>query len=57
MCGNSKDCPMACTCFRAMAIPDEYQSYADFCSTDAECDHYWEVTIKEKLDELNKTWN
>lgn len=47
MC-SQPHCPNAPHCYRAQAIPDEYQSMCDFEYTvsvgGVMCDYYWPVT-------------
>ena len=43
MCSNTK-CPLRSTCYRALATPGEWQSYANFQFVEGiGCSYYWDV--------------
>ncbi|NBT58240.1 hypothetical protein EBT16_05600 [bacterium] len=54
MCANQA-CPLRHDCYRFIAIPSQYQSYADFKfevgASGAKCDSYW--TIKKEVSVRN----
>lgn len=57
MCHNSKDCPQASKCFRALAEYSEYQTISDFYNPEKlDCEHYWEIKNTKELKKLNKAW-
>lgn len=54
MCFNSEHCPRSGTCYRALAKPDEYQTFSYFYKCNCDCGHYWPVKDEEELDKLDK---
>lgn len=46
----SKDCPKKNECYRSMAKPDIYQSYADYGKICLENDYkyFWETIVQKK---------
>lgn len=51
MCLNGKECPKRKECYRYMAYPDRYQSYAMYYKGDKECESYWPYKGKQNYDE------
>lgn len=52
MCKN-KECPKATQCYRFMAVPNRYQSWADFqyvTTPDGtvDCEYYWPLVEPEQ---------
>lgn len=46
----SKDCPKKNECYRSIAKPDKYQSYADYGKICLENDYkyFWETIVRKK---------
>ena len=46
----SKDCPKKNECYRSIAKPDKYQSYADYGKICLENDYryFWEAIVQKK---------
>lgn len=47
MC-SAKNCKCSMTCYRYMACPSAYQSWADFGKTDS-CEHYLRIKPCQRL--------
>lgn len=56
MCHNGMHCPKSNSCYRYMAKASEYQTVADFYSSDEECDHYWPFKSDEERKQLDRDW-
>lgn len=54
MCLDGMYCPKATSCYRYMAIPDEYQTVAGFYRPDEDCDYYWEMQNADTIQEDDK---
>lgn len=52
MCKNL-NCPLRESCYRFLAEPSYYQTYAGFEYKDGDCDHYWPVTRPNENKEEN----
>lgn len=49
MCAN-KLCPLCKTCYRFMAIPDQYwQTYGSYEYKDDKCKYYWKLEHVHKI--------
>jgi hypothetical protein len=43
----SQTCPLRATCYRFLATPDHYQTYASFKPDEGgNCSHYWPIKTK-----------
>lgn len=51
MC-NNENCPKKNECYRYLAIPDEYQMYANF-QYNGQCEQFWQLEYKKSFN--NKT--
>lgn len=48
----SKECPQRKSCYRAMAVPDRYQSYADFeyvCNEESGFEDFMPILSYDKI--------
>ena len=54
MCSGS-DCDKRDSCFRFMAIADEYQSFFDGTpDEDGNCDYYWELNDTDDIEAMSE---
>jgi len=55
MC-DTQECDMRNTCYRALATPSDYQSWAIFEFKNGDCDDYIEYVPHTRKADVARTW-
>lgn len=57
MCANNNECKKKDSCYRNVAKPSRWQSYASFYDQyrpNKKCEYYWEILPEKKLNTQRK---